>query len=101
MKQSAFWSLALSLALTAFVACNKDDNNNGNNDQTVFTKNGLVISGAQEVPAKTTNATGTMNVSYDKTTKTLVLSATWANLSADPVEAGAARLGDAALGAQA
>ena len=86
MKQSAFWSLAFSLAVTAFVACNKDDNNN-NNEKTVFTKNGLVISGAQEVPAKTTNATGTMNVSYDKSTKMLVLSATWANLSADPVGA--------------
>src|SRR5690349_18728274 len=86
MKQSAFWSLALSLAVLTFVACNKDDDNN-NTEKTVFTKNGLVISGAQEVPAKTTNATGTMNVSYDKTTKMLVLSATWANLSADPVAA--------------
>ena len=66
------------------IACNKDDDDD---PQTIFTKNGLVLSGDQEVPAKTTNATGTMNVSYDKNTKMLTLSATWANLSADPVAA--------------
>jgi hypothetical protein len=84
MKQPALWSLVLLLAMT-FVACDKDDDDD--DEQTVFTKNNLAIGGDQEVPAKTTNATGSMNVSYDKSTKVLVLSATWANLSGDPTMA--------------
>lgn len=85
MQRPALRSLVLVLALTSVVACNKDDDNN--NNPNVVSKNGLVISGDQEVPAKTTNATGTMNVSYDKTTKMLTLAATWTGLSADPVAA--------------
>lgn len=84
MKHPAIWSLVLVLALTSMIACNKDDDDD---PQTVFTKNGLALSGAQEVPATVTNATGTMNVSYDKTTKMLTVYAIWANLSADPVAA--------------
>jgi hypothetical protein len=85
MKYFAFWSLALSVSVISFTACNKNDDNN--KTQNVYTKNGLALSGAQEVPAKTTNATGSMNVSYDKSTKMLTLSATWSNLSAAPVAA--------------
>lgn len=85
MKHPAIWSLVLFLAMTTMVACNKDDDEPA--EQTVFTRNGLVLSGDQEVPAKVTNATGTMNVSYDKSTKMLTLSATWSNLSADPTAA--------------
>ena len=84
MKYPAIWSLVLVLAMTTMIGCDKDDDDD---PQTVFTKNNLVLSGDQEVPAKVTNATGTMNVSYDKSTKMLTLSATWANLSADPVAA--------------
>lgn len=84
MKHPALWSVVFAVALTSMIACNKDDDDE---PQTIYTKNGLVLSGNQEVPATTTNATGTMNVSYDKSTKMLTLSATWANLSADPVAA--------------
>lgn len=86
MKHPALWSLVLFLALSTVVACNKNDNNNNNNSN-VVSKNGLVISGDQEVPAKTTGASGTMNVSYDKSTKILTLSATWTGLSGAPVAA--------------
>jgi Cu/Zn superoxide dismutase len=85
MKQPAIWSLALFLTITTFVACNKDDDEP--QEQTVFTKNNLAITGAQEVPANDATATGTMNVSYDKSTKVLVISATWSGLSDDPVAA--------------
>lgn len=85
MRYPAFIGLALLLCLTS-MSCNKSDDNN-NNEQTVFTKNGLTLSGDQEVPAKTTNATGTMNVSYDKSTKMLAISASWQNLSGDPAAA--------------
>src|SRR5215212_5326017 len=83
MKQSALWSLVLILALTSVIACNKDDDK----PQTVYTKSGLLITNSQEVSATPSDASGTMNVSYDKTTKILTLSATWANLSANPVAA--------------
>lgn len=99
MKYPALWSLVLSLALTSVVACNKDDDNDNNNNSNVVSKNGLAISGDQEVPAKTTGASGTMNVSYDKTTKILTLTATWTGLSGDPV--GAHIHGTAAKGANA
>lgn len=85
MKHSAIWSLALILAMTTFIACDKDDDED--NEQTVFQRNGLVISGANEVPAVTTNGSGSMNVSYDKNTKILMVTATWTGLSADPVAA--------------
>lgn len=84
MKQSALWSLVFGLAVTVLIACNKNDNNSGNNNQNIVAKTGLAISGDQEVPAKTTNGSGTMNVSYDKSTKMLTISATWQNLSGDP-----------------
>src|SRR5688572_6136740 len=85
MKHPALWSLLLALALTTVIACDKDDDDD--DPQTVFTKNGLALTGAQEVPANSTTGSGTMNVSYDKSTKMLTLSATWANLTADPVAA--------------
>lgn len=88
MKQPAIWSLAIFfLAATSVTSCNKDDDDGGGGEQTVFTKNNIAITSAQEVPANTSAATGSMNVSYDKTTKALVISATWANLTADPVAA--------------
>ncbi len=73
----------LFVSATAILSCNKDDDK----EQTVFTGNNLALSAAQEVPATASTATGTMNVSYDKSTKVLVVSATWANLTADPVAA--------------
>ena len=86
MKHPALWSLVLFLALTSVVACNKDDDDDNNNSN-IVSKNGLVISGDQEKTPVTTNASGTMNVSYDKTTKMLTLAVTWSGLSADPVGA--------------
>ena len=89
MKHPAFRSLALFLALTTMIACNKDDDNdnNNNNNNNVVSKNGLVISGGQEKTPVTTNATGTMNVSYDKTTKMLTLYVAWSDLSGNPTGA--------------
>jgi hypothetical protein len=86
MKHPALWSLVLFLALTSVVACDKDDDDDNNNGN-IVSKNGLVISGAQEKDPVTTNASGTMDVSYDKTTKMLTLNVTWSGLSADPVGA--------------
>jgi hypothetical protein len=86
MKYSAIWSLALFLAMTAFIACDKDDDDDDNN-KTVYERSGLVLNGANEDPPQTTDATGTMNVHYDKGTKILMVTVNWTNLSADPVAA--------------
>ena len=100
MKQPAIWSLAIFfLTATLVTSCDKDDDDK--EEKTVFTANNLPINSAQEVPTPgtATTATGTMNVSYDKTTKQLVISASWQNLTADPVAAhihGTAAKGQAA-----
>lgn len=51
----------------------------------VKTKNGLTLSGLQEVPQRETRATGTLNVSYDKCTKTLKYTVWWKDLTGIPV----------------
>lgn len=84
MKQPAIWSLAFFLfSATLVTSCDKDDDE----EQTVFTGNNLAMTASQEVPANASTATGSLNVSYDKNTKALVISATWSGLSADPVAA--------------
>lgn len=45
------------------------------------TKKGLALTGSQEVPPVMTNGSGTLDVSYDKTSKTLTYSAQWSGLS--------------------
>lgn len=54
-------------------------------DQTnVVSKKGLVMSGANEVPANNSTATGTADVTYNKTTKLLSFFLTWNNLANVP-----------------
>ncbi len=45
------------------------------------TKKGIALSGAQEVPAVSPSGSGTLDVSYDKSTKTLRYSATWTGMT--------------------
>lgn len=45
------------------------------------TKKGIALTGAQEVPAVSPSGTGTLDVSYDKSTKTLKYSATWTGMT--------------------
>jgi hypothetical protein len=56
--------------------CKKDDN--------IISKNGLELSTGQEVPPTTSKAYGTMNVSYDKSTRMLTYDITWASLTGIP-----------------
>lgn len=50
-----------------------------NNDS--VTKKGIALTGAQEVPAVSPSGSGTLDVSYDKSTKTLRYSATWTGMT--------------------
>lgn len=45
------------------------------------TKKGIVLSGEQEVPAVSPSGSGTLDVSYDKSSKTLMYSATWTGMT--------------------
>jgi Cu/Zn superoxide dismutase len=79
MKYKLF--LATALVCMGFVACDKDDDDNNN----IVEKRGLALSGNQEVPMRTTPATGTMDVSYNKTSRTLSFTVNWQNLTTAPV----------------
>jgi len=66
---------------------------------TVVSKMGLVLSPSQEVPAKSSPATGWADVVYNKTTKTLGFTMVWNNLTDVPT--GAHIHGPAAAGTNA
>lgn len=73
--------LAACISLT-LAACDKDDDDDNKNE--IVEKKGIAMTGDQEVPAKTTNATGTADVSYNKTTKILSFTLYWTDLSDVP-----------------
>lgn len=50
-------------------------------DSDSVAKKGIALMGAQEVPAVTTSGYGTLDVSYDKSSKTLSYTANWSGLS--------------------
>jgi hypothetical protein len=49
-----------------------------------YIKTGIPMTGAQEVPATTSPALGSMDVYYNKGTKTLVYKVTWSGLTGNP-----------------
>jgi hypothetical protein len=73
---------AIAIAGSLFVtACDKDDDDDDNN-KSVYSLSGNA-SGAQEVPAVTTSATGTITGSYNKQSKQLTYTINWTGLSGD------------------
>ena len=70
---------AIIASTIVLFACNKDDKDNN-----ILTKNGLPFSGAQEVPARATSATGTADVTYNKSTKVLTYTLNWNGLTTIP-----------------
>lgn len=77
IRLTAFTSLAFIL-VAGTVSCEK---NAEKKKQTDYQKNDLVLSGAQEIPANTSTALGSMNVFYTKETRILTYSVTWSGLS--------------------
>lgn len=51
------------------------------NNRDSVTKKGIALTGDQEVPAVTPSGSGTLDVSYDKTSKVLTYSATWTGMT--------------------
>lgn len=81
MKIKSISCLGLLLFFSFFLAstgCKKDNNNNNNKNTYQISGN---ATGDQEVPAVTTNGTGTVSGTYDANTNILQYSVTWSNLS--------------------
>ena len=69
--------LAMLISFCLFVSgCKKDENKN-----TTMYSISATMTGAQEVPAVTTNGTGTVTGTYDASTKILTYNVSWNNLS--------------------
>lgn len=78
MKKTVFPVLALLTTLSIFVTACKKDKATAN---TTMYNIAATLSGAQEVPAVTTNGTGTVTGTYDANTNTLTYNVSWSNLS--------------------
>jgi hypothetical protein len=74
--------LLLSISLAVFAGCDKDDDDDDDNQ--IVEKKGIVIEGAQEVPAKTVDGSGTADVTYNKETKVLSFTLNWTGLTGVP-----------------
>jgi uncharacterized membrane protein YbjE (DUF340 family) len=74
MKKTLGFLTMSVIASLLFISCSKDK------DDEVVTSN-TTMSGSQEVPAVTTSGTGTVNVSYNKTSKVLTYNISWSGLS--------------------
>ncbi|HTE27803.1 CHRD domain-containing protein [Flavitalea sp.] len=98
MKSKAYLLLAATFLLSSLTACDKDDDDDKTNPN-IVTKTGLAITGAQEVPAKTSPASGTLDVTYDKSTKMLSFTVVYQALTGAPT--GAHIHGPAAKGTNA
>jgi hypothetical protein len=82
MKYNSLLGIAVCLTLISVVACSKDDK-----PKDVFEKKGLVMNAAQEPNGNTSTATGTIDVTYNKTTKVMNFSLAFANLTGNAVAA--------------
>ncbi|MEJ7766426.1 MAG: CHRD domain-containing protein [Chitinophagaceae bacterium] len=101
MKQ--FFLPAMICSFVFFAACNNEagtsENNNadadsmadnsstsnmGNGSNDVMMKQGITLSSSQEVPANSSTATGTADVSYNKSTQMLTYTVNWNSLTAAP-----------------
>jgi hypothetical protein len=76
MRPTAFSIIILALVVLA-VSCRRDDVEH----QNIYSKDNIVMSGAQEVPANPSPAIGSMNVTYNRLSKTLTYKVTWSNLT--------------------
>ena len=78
MKSLKHFLVLVIISSVTLLACKKDCKNHCE-----IIKNGLPLSPSQEVPVRVSNASGTMDVSYNKCTKMLSYKITWSNLTGD------------------
>lgn len=75
-------SLLASVAALLFLLVSCRENDLG---VTLLTKTGVVMDGTQEVPAKPGAGNGTIDYTYNKTTRTLSYTVKWNSISGNPV----------------
>jgi hypothetical protein len=73
-----------SLALACFLAITSCEKDSEDRKRLEYSKTGIVMSGAQEVPLSTSSALGFMDVNYRKDTKILNYKVTWSGLTSAP-----------------
>ncbi len=81
MTNSFSKALLLALSVAVFAGCDKDDDDNKDD---IVEKKGIVMNGAQEVPATGATGTGTADVTYNKTTKVMNFTLNWTGLTGVP-----------------
>jgi hypothetical protein len=74
--------ILVCVSMTCLFACKKDDVTPPTTS--VVEKKGLIVSGDQEVPVKTTPASGTLDVSYNKDTHLFTFTVKYTNLTGVP-----------------
>jgi hypothetical protein len=77
IKLTAFTVILFSCTLN-LTSCEKDAEKKKTTD---FSKPGIVLSGAQETPATTSSAIGSMDVFYTRNTRILTYTVTWSGLT--------------------
>lgn len=79
------WAIGIGffILFLATAGCSKSKNNT-NNQKVNYTLSGNA-NGAQEVPAVTTSATGTLAGTYNSSTYALTYTITWSGLSSTPI----------------
>jgi hypothetical protein len=77
IKQTAL-SLLTIVFILSFSSCEKESEKD---KVTLFTKSGVVLSGAQETPPNPSAALGSLDITYSKGSKTLVYKFTWTGLA--------------------
>ena len=77
--------LVFSAVSLIAIGCQKIRDFLPHKDPKVISRTHLEMSGAQEVPARTTAATGRIDISYDKKTKLLTYGVAWQGLTGIPI----------------
>ncbi len=90
---------ATAIISCLLTACEKESDKATLAEDEIISKKGLLLEGSQEVPAVKGKACGTMDVSYNRTTKMLTYTITWHSLTGVPV--GSHIHGDAPRGVNA
>src|SRR5881398_851231 len=76
---------AISLGLL-FTGCTKEDNTHQTPDTSRYVNNyNFIMTGAQNVPASSSAASGAIQGTYDKKTKTYTYVLSWTGLSGNPL----------------
>jgi hypothetical protein len=85
LDRSRFFASITAIAIAGMLvlsSCDKDDDDDDDIKNAKYSLSGTA-SGAQEVPAVTTTASGTLSGSYDTVSKSLIYLVSWTGLSGD------------------